>query len=45
MVVGEIAQDEIAVLLKELVLPPIASVRDRVRKVLRSVNLNDDAMP
>jgi hypothetical protein len=28
--------------LKELVLAPIASVRDRVRKVLRSVNLNDE---
>ena len=41
-VLGEITQDEIAVLLKELVLAPIAAVRDRICEVLGTIDLDND---
>jgi hypothetical protein len=42
-VLGEIAQDEIAVLLQQLILASIAAVRDGVREMLTAIDFDDDA--
>jgi hypothetical protein len=42
-VLGEIAQDEIAVLLQQLILASIAAVRDGVREMLTAIDFDDEA--
>src|SRR5262245_20140753 len=39
-VLGKEAQHEVAVLLQQLVLPPIATVRNRIRKVLSTIEFD-----
>ena len=39
-ILGKKAQHEIAVLLQQLVLPPIATIRDRIREVLSAVEFD-----
>jgi hypothetical protein len=40
-VLGEKAQDEVAVLLQELILAPVPAIRVRIREMLGAVELND----
>ncbi len=42
-VFGEEPQDEVAVLLKELILSPVAAVGGRIREVLRAIEFYRDA--
>jgi hypothetical protein len=39
-VLGKQAQHEVAVLLQQLVLPPVATIRDRVREVLSAIEFD-----
>src|SRR5215207_10063799 len=39
-VLGKKAQQEVAVLLQQLVLPPIASIRDRIREMLSAIEFD-----
>jgi hypothetical protein len=40
-ILGKKAQHEIAVLLKQLVLAPIATIRDRIREVLSAIEFDN----
>src|SRR5262245_48979331 len=42
-VLGKEAQHEVAVFLQQLVLPPIATVRDRIREVLSAIEFDCQA--
>src|SRR4029453_13303751 len=42
-VLGKKAQHEVAFLLQHLVLPPIATIRDRIREVLSAIEFDDNA--
>jgi hypothetical protein len=42
-VLGKKAQHEVAVLLQQLVLPPIATIRDRIREVLSAIEFDGHA--
>ena len=42
-VLGKKAQHEVAVLLQQLVLPSIATIRDWIREVLSTIELDDNA--